>query len=103
MPRSPRPCGRCRRSSMRPASRRALLKRLAAVAPTRSARIWSAAALVVVAAVLSTVFFDNGREPIRVAPATQRSAPVLDPVLALPFGEGNAAAVAAATTAPATA
>ena len=85
---------------MRPASRRALLKRLTEVAPHGGVPLWSL--LVVVAAVvflISRFFVGSEKLPIAKAPEV-RSPPLLDPVLALPFGEGNASAHASAQNVP---
>lgn len=73
---------------MRPASRRALLRRLAA-APPRGVR-WGSALALAAAAVFLIVHFARrppAAPPAPPAPAT-RSAPIVDPALALPFGEG---------------
>ena len=89
---------------MRPASRRALLRRLAAAAPSRAARmIWSLVAIVAIAGLLIAYFVGPEREPIRAVSALEPSPPVVDPVLALPFGEGRmgaAPSAAAAASAP---
>src|SRR5262249_5681641 len=88
-------CEQSRRSSMRPASRRALLRRLTEIGPHGGLPLWSV--LIVVAAVvfLLTRFF-GATEPLQDAKAPEvRSPPLLDPVLALPFGEGNASAATA--------
>ena len=87
---------------MRPASRRALLRSLAAVAPSRAARIWSLLALVALAGLLIAFLIGPEREPIRAVSAPEPSALVVDPVLALPFGEGRNSGVApSAKAAPA--
>ena len=73
---------------MRPASRRALLRRLAA-APPRGVR-WGSALALAAAAVFLIVHFARrppAAPPAPPSPAT-RSAPIVDPALALPFGEG---------------
>jgi len=91
---------------MRPASRRALLRSLAAAAPSRAARIWSLVAIVAIAGLLIAYFAGPEREPIRAVSAPEPSPPVVDPVLALPFGAGRdagaapSAAAAAAASAP---
>lgn len=78
---------------MRPASRRALLRRLAAVAPPRGVRWGSALALAAAAIFLIAHFVQRppAASPAPPAPAT-RSAPIVDPALALPFGAGAPAA-----------
>lgn len=78
---------------MRPASRRALLERLARSAPRRGRAGWIA--VLVAGAVLGAVVFLRGpAEQQRVAAPPERGAPLVDAVLALPFGEGSAAATA---------
>lgn len=81
---------------MRPASRRALLKRLAAVAPPQRVRWGSALALAAAAFFLIAHFVQRAPAAAPPAPAAaSRSVPILDPALALPFGEGPAAPVTA--------
>lgn len=77
---------------MRPASRRALLKRLAAVAPPQRVRWGSALALAAAAFFLIAHFVQRApaAAPPPPAPAS-RSVPILDPALALPFGAAPAA------------
>src|SRR5262245_35182593 len=82
-------CARCKRSSMRPASRRALLKRLGAVAPTRGTWIGSVVALISLVVLLVAAFSRPAHEALRVAPATERHQPLVEGVLALPFGESD--------------
>jgi len=77
---------------MRPASRRALLERLAAIAPPRGARIWSVLALVAFATIVISRFFGGSEGAQRPVPSEVHGGPVLDPVLASPFGEGGASA-----------
>ncbi|HYS13409.1 MAG TPA: hypothetical protein VEN28_08870 [Burkholderiaceae bacterium] len=79
---------------MRPASKRVLLERLAAVAPMRGARVWSVLALIAVAAVVISRFFGGSEGAQRPVNPETHGAPVLDPVLALPFGEGGASVAA---------
>lgn len=83
---------------MRPASRRALLERLAAAAPSRGALTWPAIALGAALVFVLVYWLQRPAAPPAVAPPPPpHSAPsLLDPALALPFGEGSAT-VAAAT------
>ena len=76
---------------MRPASRRALLERLSKTAPRVGARFWLVVALMMVVVGLVVAWFANRSEaPQGVAANEERSTPVLDPVLAPPFGRGTA-------------
>lgn len=76
---------------MRPASRRALLERLARSAPRRGRAGWIVA--LVAGVVLGTVLFLRGpAEPAGVNAPQESGAPVVDAVLALPFGHGTASA-----------
>ena len=77
---------------MRPASRRALLERLSAAAPRVGARSWLVAVLVIALIGIVAVAWlaDRSETPPSVATADESTAPVLDPVLALPFGRGPA-------------
>jgi hypothetical protein len=86
---------------MRPASRRALLKRLAA-APAPRLR-WGSALVLAAAAVFLIAHFAQ-RTPAAAPPPAppSRSVPILDPALALPFGSAPAAPAAAGTTASVT-
>jgi hypothetical protein len=75
---------------MRPASRRALLRRLAAAAPPRTARTWSILALLLLIAIVVAHFALKREVAESTRPADAPNVAVLDPVLALPFGSGNA-------------
>jgi len=77
---------------MRPASRRALLERLSA-APRVGARSWLVFAVLVIAliGIVAVAWLaDRSETPPSVAAVEESSAPLLDPVLALPFGRGTA-------------
>jgi hypothetical protein len=78
---------------MRPASRHALVKRLTEATPLRATGLWSALFLAGVAALLLVGFFGRSEPPPRLAAPEPRGPPLLDAVLALPFGEGAAAAM----------
>jgi len=75
---------------MRPASRRALVSQLSALAPQRRAPVWPVLAVVAVAAIVFLRLFAGSEGAVSVEPAESPGAPLLDPVLALPFGEGGA-------------
>jgi len=79
---------------MRPASRRALLERLAATAPQRSPWMWSALALIVLGTIVLAHFLGGTEQAQLPVASKERGAPLLEGVLALPFGEGNASAPA---------
>jgi hypothetical protein len=78
---------------MRPASRRALLRRIAAASHARGLRPWPLLILVAAAIGLAALLVRRGETPPPPVVPAQRSAPPVDPVLALPFGEGAAAPV----------
>lgn len=81
---------------MRPASRRALLRRLDAAAP-RGAWIGTALGVVALATAVIAWFGRTPDAPPPAAPLATPTAPVLDPVLALPFGQGANGAAPVAT------
>jgi hypothetical protein len=81
---------------MRPASRHALLERLKRAAPRRGARVGWVVALVAGAAIGIVFFIGGPAESPRATAPQERGEPLLDPVLALPFGEGAAATPSAA-------
>lgn len=83
---------------MRPASRRALLRRLDAAAPRGA---WIGTLLAVVALTAGVVAWVKSRPDAAPPPApiAAPAAQVLDPVLALPFGQGGANGAAPTATA----
>lgn len=83
---------------MRPASRRALLRRLATAAPPRAARPWLILALLLLVAIVVARFAQKREVTEGIRPADTQNAPVLDPVLALPFGSGTAGVATASPT-----
>jgi len=82
---------------MRPTSRRALLKRLAAAAPPRGGWAWGLALVVLGAVALAHLVSDDETAPPAAKPAA-RGMPLLGGALASPFGEGNASAAPARQT-----
>ncbi len=83
---------------MRPASRRALLKRLEATAP-RGAWFGTALAVIAIFTALIAWFGARRAEAPPPPPMAPPSAPVLDPVFALPFGQGANGAAPVSTLA----
>jgi hypothetical protein len=81
---------------MRPASRRALLKRLEDAAP-RGARVGTALGAVALVTAIVAWFATRQDPPPPAVSLAPPNAPVLDPVLALPFGQGTNGAAPVAT------
>src|SRR5262245_2019075 len=95
MHRSRRHCARCKRSSVRPTSKRALLEQLARKGPPRGARLWSALALIAIAAIVLVHFLgstEGAQRPVR-SESPVVKAP-FEGVFALPFGQGSGNATA---------
>lgn len=80
---------------MRPASRRALLRRLDASTPRGTGFGTALAVIGLVAALVA--WYSSRPEPPPVVKTAAPTAPVLDPVLALPFGQGANGAAPVAT------
>jgi hypothetical protein len=83
---------------MRPASRRALLKLLDDASGSRGAWVGTALAVIALATAVIAWYTSRGEPPPPAARLAAPAAPVLDPVLALPFGQGSANGAAPAAT-----
>ena len=80
---------------MRPTSKRALLEQLARKGPPRGARLWSALALIAIAAIVLVHFLGSTEGAQRSTRSTSDAAKApFEGVFALPFGQGGANAAA---------